>query len=270
MKKIRLLSLITLLSSLAFSTLAADSKNHIVASVNGTDISNDAFKLYSQMRSGHQASQHLSEQQKQKVLDELINRELIYQEALNKGMKDDPEVQAQIEDQIRNIMTTHRLQKLLEEEQPPTQAQLQKAYQTQIVKPASIEYKASHILLENEADAKAVTDSLKKGGDFATLAKEKSTGPSGKDGGSLGWFSPNQMVKPFADAVAKLNKGDVSPSPIQTQFGWHIIRLEDVRKVEPPPFDKVEKQLLKVVKNQIIGDHINDLKAKASIDIKPF
>jgi len=269
MKKILLLSLITLLSTISFNALAADSKNNIVASVNGSSISNDDFNIYSQMRSGHQASQNLSEKQKQEILDELINRELIYQDAISKGMKEDPEVQAQIEDQIRNIITTHRLRKLLEE-QPPTQAQLQKAYQTQIVEPASIEYKASHILLENETDAKAVTDSLKGGADFTGLAKEKSTGPSGKDGGSLGWFSPNQMVKPFADAVAKLNKGEISPAPVQTQFGWHVIRLEDVRKVDPPPFDKVEKQLLKVVQNQIIGDHISGLKAKANIDVKPF
>jgi len=269
MKKILLLSLITLLPITSFSALAADNTSNTVASVNGTSISNEAFDIYSQMRSGHQASQDLSEKQKQEILDELINRELIYQDAVNKGMNKDPEVQTQIEDQTRNIITTHRLRKLLEE-QPPTQAQLQKAYQTQIVEPASIEYKASHILLENEADAKAITDSLKSGANFAELAKEKSTGPSGNDGGSLGWFSPNQMVKPFADTVAKLNKGDVSPSPVQTQFGWHVILLEDVRKIDPPPFDKVEKQLLKVVQNQIIGDHISGLKAKANIDIKPF
>ena len=108
------------------------------------------------------------------------------------------------------------------------------------------EYSARHILVASEAEAKDVIAQINKGGDFAKIAKEKSKDPGSKDkGGDLGWFSLSGMVKPFSDAVSKLQKGSLTSEPVQTQFGWHVIKLEDVRDMKAPPYDKVKDGLQK-------------------------
>ena len=131
------------------------------------------------------------------------------------------------------------------------------------------EYKARHILTTTETEAQAVIAQLNKGANFATLAKEKSIDTSSaQNGGELGWFSPDQMVKPFADAVEKLKKGSYTQTPVHTQYGWHVILLQDVRAVQPPPFDEVKDQVRGIMQNRIIGEYIDGLRKKAKIQIE--
>jgi peptidyl-prolyl cis-trans isomerase C len=144
---------------------------------------------------------------------------------------------------------------------------MQEIYQSQIVAPASNEYRARHILVDTMETAKTVIEELNKGANFEELAKTRSTGPSASQGGDLGWFSPNQMAKNFSDAVEKLKPGEYSKRPVKTRFGWHIIKLEQAREVEPPAFESVQEQILKVAQNKIINDYIESLRGAAKIEI---
>lgn len=127
------------------------------------------------------------------------------------------------------------------------------------------EYNASHILVETEEDAQAIVEELAGGADFAQLAQERSTGPSGPSGGSLGWFGTGTMVKPFEDAATALEPGQTS-GPVQTQFGWHVIRMNDTRIKEAPPLEEVRAEIEAQLQNEAIQARIEELVAAAEVD----
>ena len=132
---------------------------------------------------------------------------------------------------------------------------------------AGKEYNARHVLVETREEAVVVIESLDNGADFSEVAMEKSTGPSGKTGGKLGWFAPGQMVKPFSDATAALETGTYTKEPVETQFGWHVIMLDEVRDITPPPFDDVKERLKMLLANQKLQVHIQEMRASADIQI---
>ena len=252
---------------LLVSSVSLWADDDIIAKVNDSVISTETLAVYGEKRIGVRPGKGFPEEKKQELIAELINRELIYQDAVKLGLDKDELVLMQIHEQTQNLLTRFRIDKLLEDN-PPSQEMLQKIYQTQIVDPASKEYQARHILLNDVDAANSVIEALNKGADFATLAKEKSTGPSASQGGDLGWFAPNQMVKTFAEAVEKLKPGEYTKRPVQTRFGWHVIKLEKSREVEPPPYKSVEAQVMKVAQNKIINDYIEGLKQQAKIEVK--
>jgi peptidyl-prolyl cis-trans isomerase C len=134
--------------------------------------------------------------------------------------------------------------------------------------PPREEVKARHILVPTEAEAKAVIEQLKKGADFATLAKEKSTDPAAKtSGGDLGWFTKEQMVPEFADAAFKLKKDELTDTPVKTQFGWHVIKVEDRRTATAPTFEQAKPQLSEIVAREIVAEKMQELKASAKIEL---
>jgi len=128
-----------------------------------------------------------------------------------------------------------------------------------------MEYKAAHILVETEEEAQAVVEELEGGADFAAVAKEKSTGPSGPNGGDLGWFSKGMMVAPFEEAVVGMEAGALS-APVQTQFGWHVIKLEETRVKEAPSLDEVRDELRTKVEQDAVTAHIDALVENANVD----
>ncbi|HSR02919.1 MAG TPA: peptidylprolyl isomerase, partial [Methylophilaceae bacterium] len=131
------------------------------------------------------------------------------------------------------------------------------------------EYNARHILVKTEGEAKDIIAQLKKGTDFAKLAKEKSLDPGSKEkGGDLGWFSPAGMVKPFSDVVQNLKKGDLTEAPVQTQFGWHVIKLVDTRATQVPAYDKVKDGLERTLQQRKLEKLMLGLKDKAKIEVK--
>lgn len=152
----------------------------------------------------------------------------------------------------------------------PSDAELQAAYDKAFgsTTEPKTEYNAAHILVADEATAKSIEEELKGGADFGTLAAEKSTDNSGPNKGDLGWFTPDQMVKPFADAVVALKKGEVSP-PVQSQFGWHVIKLIDSRKAEPPKFDEVRDELAMQVRRDRVDAALEKLVADAKVETTP-
>jgi peptidyl-prolyl cis-trans isomerase C len=143
---------------------------------------------------------------------------------------------------------------------------MKQEYETMKARVGNKEYKLSHILVESEDEAKKVAAELKKGGKFGKIAKSKSKDPGSKDnGGELGWAVPSNFVQPFAEAVTKLNKGQVS-APVQTQFGWHIIKLDDTRELKVPTFEEMKPNLEKRMQQQAIQKLIEDLRGKAKIE----
>ena len=135
-------------------------------------------------------------------------------------------------------------------------------YDEQVKLAPPLDFKARHILVETQGEATDVIAQLDGGANFEELAKEKSTGPSGPNGGDLGWFSPNQMVAPFSNAVQQLEDGQYSPVPVQTQFGWHVILREDSRDSVPPTFDSVRDELQRQVQNEKFQAHLNTLRSE--------
>ena len=149
----------------------------------------------------------------------------------------------------------------------PTEEELKKAYDEVVKEVKQTQYKARHILVKEEAEAKKLIAELDKKADFAELAKKHSIGPAGKNGGDLDWFSAGQMVKPFSDAAAALEKGAYTKTPVQTQFGWHVILLEDIRTAEPPSFEDAKPQLVAAIQRAKIGEQIIELRKTTTLEL---
>jgi peptidyl-prolyl cis-trans isomerase C len=246
------------------TTAPAADTSEVIATVNGAPITRNLFEVYKAQRNQGRPGDP-NGQNPEVVLDELINLELASQDGIRQGIDQQSEIVAQIAQQRRAVVASATLQQQLADH-PVTDEELQ-AFYTEKTADVGQEFKARHILLKDEETAKNMIAELDKGADFGELAKEHSTGPSGPKGGELGWFAPGQMVKPFSDAVAKLEKGAYTKEPVKTQFGWHVIMLDDVRDLTPPPLEQVKKQLKVVMQNQRLKDYVAGLREKAAIEI---
>ncbi|MFY2824136.1 peptidylprolyl isomerase [Ruegeria sp. MALMAid1280] len=194
------------------------------------------------------------------IVDQLIQQALLgqQQEALSKLNT------LALDNETRSLLAVQTVNTLLEEEL--TDDAIQAAYDAKYADfQGADEFNASHILVETEEEAKGIKAQLDDGADFAELAKEKSTGPSGPNGGELGWFGPGQMVPAFEAAVIGLEKGQVS-EPVKTQFGWHVITLNDKRKSEAPELDQVRAELSQTLQQEVIQARIDELTQQAEIE----
>lgn len=201
------------------------------------------------------------------IRDELITRELFVQEADKRGLEKTPEVKQQLE-QIRQDVLIRALIANELKQSPVTDAEVKAEYEKLVKDSAQSgaqEYKARHILVESEDEAKQIVERLKKGEGFESLAKLSKDPGSGANGGDLGWNTPDTFVKEFSEAMTKLKKGEYTVIPVKTQFGYHIIQLDDVRAAEPPPFDQVKPQLKQQLERQKIQALQEKLRASAKI-----
>ena len=204
-----------------------------------------------------------------RIVDDVIDSRLAAAAGNDAGLTNNPEVLAQMSIAAQRVLAeayiTTELRKVVTEEE------VQKAYQLFISdESAREEIKARHILVASEAEAKAIIAELNSGADFVSLAKEKSTGPSGPNGGDLGYFARGAMVPSFENAAFALSVGSHSSEPVQTQFGWHIIKLEDKKIVEAPPIETLRGQLQANLANQALSRIIETLRAPASISRLSF
>ncbi len=239
-------------------------KEDAAAVVNGQYISKSALDTLTKEVNERARGQKIP---KEKLIDELIKRELLVQQAQSKKLDQAPETLERLAMMKNSLLSQLAVEDYIKAN-PVTDADLQAEYDKQIGnKAGGTEYKARHILVKEEAEAVAIIAELDKGGDFVELAKTKSTGPSKTQGGDLGWFGPKQMVAPFSEAVAKLEKGSYTKAPIKTQFGWHIIILEDVRVQTPPPFDAVKAKIEPMVQRQKLTAYLDSLRQQAKVEI---
>jgi peptidyl-prolyl cis-trans isomerase C len=200
------------------------------------------------------------------VREAMINQEIIAQEALKKGLDKSPEVRAQL-DLIRlELLVNAYIQDHLRAN-PITDEMMRKEYERQKAQVGTREFKARHILVEKEEEAKQIIAEIRKGGSFEKIAAERSkdTG-SGKRGGELDWALPGNYVKPFADALQKMKKGQMTDAPVQTDFGWHVIRVDDERAFKAPSFEEVRPNLHRSMQQQMVQKVIFDLRQKAKIE----
>lgn len=265
--KLALSSIIILLSCLYTSAMLAaeKTKDAPVAIVNGKAITKDTLERYTRQRGV--PSGGASPQQRKALIEELVNRELLYQDAIAIGVDKTPDIKAEIEHQRINIIASTMINRD-SDRLAVSEADLKKEYEARKADLGGKELKARHILLKTRESAQDVIAKLDKGADFAELASSQSTGPSAANGGDLGWFRVDQMVKPFSDAASKLKKGTYTKEPVQTQYGWHVILLEDSRSVEAPSFDSIKEQIRVGLQNQLIEKYIASLRNKAKIEIK--
>lgn len=185
---------------------------------------------------------------------------------MTRGLADSEEVKQRLEEARSRIIQQVYLEQLIDEEL--TDERVQEAYEEfKEQTPAEPEVNARHILVETEEKAQEIIDKLEGGADFAELAKEESTGPSGPKGGELGWFKKGDMVEPFAEAAFAMEPGTVSKTPVQTQFGWHVIKVEDRRTAEPPPLEQVEGQLRQQLAQQVVAEKVQSLRDGVEVEI---
>ena len=199
------------------------------------------------------------------VKEELVRREILAQEAKKKGMDKNPNIQGQIELAKQAVLIRAYLSDYVKAN-PISEAQLKAEYDVIKNNLGSTEYKSRHVLVEKEEEAKAIIAKLDKGEKFSELAKQ-SKDPGSKDkGGELGWSSPAAYVKPFGEALTKLKKGEYTKAPVQSDFGYHVIQLDDSRPSNPPPFDQVKPQLQQRASQQQIETLVKELRGKAKVD----
>jgi peptidyl-prolyl cis-trans isomerase C len=202
---------------------------------------------------------------KKAVREELIRRELLIQEAKKAGLDKKPEVAAQAEAARQAFFVRAYVQDYVKKN-PISDAQLKAQYDAIKNQLGNTEYKTRHILVKNEDDAKAIIANLKKGAKFEELAKQ-SIDPGSKDnGGDLGWASAGNFVKPFSEGLTSLSKGKYTEIPVKTEFGYHVILLEDSRPLSVPPFEEIKPRLLQQAQSQEINKLVDGLRAKAKVD----
>jgi len=243
------------LALLVSGSLSAQS----IETVNGAEISADVFNMYLESRIQKPVSE-ATPQERTRYLDELKDVYLLTTQPKAETLAKSPRNKAMIELQTRGILAQAVAADFLESN-AASDEEILKAYQEQITLAPPLEFKASHILVETQGEAVSLVAELEGGADFAELAKEKSTGPSGPSGGDLGWFSANQMVAPFSQAVATLENGTFTKAPVQTQFGWHVILRVDSRETTPPTLESVRDVVKQRVEQEKLQKYLEGLRA---------
>ena len=246
------------------STTAKAADDPVVAIVDGYEIfMSDIMNRRRQL--GPQAQQYPVQLLFNLILQDMITVRLVADEARKQGYDKESQVRrtiAQIEDQIlqQELMSRYVKDNLTDD--------AVKARYDQFLKenPPLDEVRARHILVETEEQARAVIVRVGKGEDFGRLARELSTGPSGKVGGDLGYFTREKMVPEFSAAAFELRPGDVTKSPVKTQFGWHVIKVEDRRTQEAPSYAQAEGQMREQVEEQLTRKYVSELREKAKVE----
>jgi peptidyl-prolyl cis-trans isomerase C len=234
------------------------------AKVNGTTI--PAYRIEAAIKSRIGQGQQDTPELRKGIRDALINQEVVAQEAVKKGLDKQGPVAARIELDRQSVLVNAYFEDMLKKN-PVTDDMLKKEYERLKPQLPAKEYRVRHILVEKEDDAKNLIAQIKKGGSFEKLAAEHSTDPGSKArGGDLDWAPAERYVKPFSDAVTKMKKGQVTDAPVHTDFGYHVIRVEDERATKVPSFEEAKPQLLQLIQNQVVQKTIADLRAKAKVE----
>ncbi|MES9826602.1 MAG: peptidylprolyl isomerase [Candidatus Thiodiazotropha endolucinida] len=232
--------------------------------VNGEAITRTMYSLYFQDRMRNVPDAQNSPEMQMSVLNELSNIIIVAQDAEKQGILKRPEVAASVDLLKAKLLTQIAIQDFASNHEP-SEEDIQKAYQEDYAGQSGSEYKARHILVKEQDEATALIEKLDDGADFAELAVEHSTGPTGKNGGDLGWFDVAQMVKPFGEALKTLEKGKYSAAPVETQFGWHVILLEDTREAEAPSLDSVKGKIVNKLKQVALSDYMQGLRDSSKL-----
>jgi len=262
---IPLLAGTALLAACAPKTATDATAGKPVATVNGVAISRPLFDFFAKSVSGKAATE-LKPEQLNQVLDGLVRAEVAVQAAEKAGLDKQGDAPVQLQFSRLQILEDALFTGYLKDHKA-TDAELKAEYDAQVAQMPKTQFHAHHILVASKDEADAVIKQLKGGAKFEALASAKSTDPGSKaKGGDLDWFNSAQMVKPFSDAVAALKKGEYTQAPVQTQFGWHVIRLDDTREINPPQFDQVKDRISQIVDSKRLKAYSEELAKSAKIE----
>jgi len=249
------LAALAILSALAINTAFAEDKS--AAMVNGVSIPQSRIDL--RVKAATQQGQPDTPELRKSIREDMINLEVLAQEAAKQGMDKNPELaretilaNAFVQDYVKN--------------HPVSDDVLKQEYEKLKANVGTKEYKARHILVETEAEAKSIIAQLNKKAKFEKLAKESKDAGSAEHGGELEWAVPSNFVAPFANALVSLKKGEYTKEPVQTQYGWHVIRLDDVRDLKVPSFEELKPQLEQRMQQQTVQNAISEMRDKAKIE----
>jgi peptidyl-prolyl cis-trans isomerase C len=262
MFKTGIFAALAILSALAVNPAVAD--DTAAATVNGVSIPQSRVDM--RVKIATSQGQADTPELRRAVRDDLISLEVLAQEAKKKGLNKDPEVIQQIELANQSVLVSAFVQDYAKNH-PVSDDQLKQEYDKLKVNLGSKEYKARHILVDSEAEAKSIIAQLGKKGNFDKIAKAKSKDAGSADkGGELDWAVPSNFVPPFASALTSLKKGAYTKEPVKSQYGWHVIKLDDVRDLKMPSFEELKPQIQQRLQQQSIQEYVADLRSKAKIE----
>ena len=250
----------------AGSSSAAPDNSPPVATVDGIKITRNFFESYIKAITG-KTSADLTPEQRDQALDNLIRAEVVGEHAVKEGADRNPDTAALLELTRLNVLQQAVADQVLKDHKP-TEQELRSEYENQVASLAKQEFHAKHILVATEPFALKVVQRLEKGEKFEEVARRESMDSSKENGGDLGWFTADKMVKPFADAVEGLKPGEYTHKPVQTQFGWHVIELVETRPLQAPPYDTVRQRLEQVVQAKKVKANADELLRSAKIEKK--
>jgi peptidyl-prolyl cis-trans isomerase C len=246
------------------TTSSQEIDENTLLTVNGKPVTKTMYGLYFQDRMRSMPNAQNNQQMQMTILNELANVFIVAQAAEKQDIDKRPEISAALELLKAKLMTQTLIQEYASKNKP-TDAEVQSHYDAEYANKVSTEYKARHILVKEEDEAKSLITQLGEGGDFAELAKAHSTGPTGKNGGDLGWFDKNQMVAPFSEAVQAMELNSHTKEPVKTQFGWHVILLEDKRETPAPSLESVKAEINAKLQQQSLADYMQELREKSEL-----
>ena len=250
--------------AVAMATVSLGATAQNVAIVNGKAVPKARVEALAQQlaRSGRPVTPDIEAQ----IKEEVIAREIFMQEAQKRGLDATDDYKGQLE-LARQTILIRELFADYQKNNPVTDAEIKAEYDKFVAANGGKEYRARHILVEKEEQAKAILASLKKGGKFEDIAKKQSKDPgSGANGGDLDWASAGNFVKEFSDAMVALKKGQTTDAPVKSQFGFHIIRLDDVREAQLPKFEEVKPQIAQQMQQTKMSEYQQNLRSKAKVE----
>jgi len=233
-----------------------------LATVDGEAVSDRLLHAFIYQYPGMDADS-IPAEQKEQLAEHMVNLVILTREAERRGLHREDDVRAALA--LERMQTlSDRLVRKLEEDEPISDEEVQARFDERF---GSVnEYKAAHILVEDEELARDLLARIEAGEDFGALAEEYSQDGSAADGGNLGWFNPDQMVPPFADAVRDLGPGNISQEPVQTNFGWHLISVEDSRESDGPTLDEVREDIVNRIRQEKVQNFVNELREQAEVE----
>ncbi len=253
-----------LVAAAMLGTMALPVAAQNIAIVNGKAVPKERAEALKQQveRAGRPVTPEMENQ----IKEEVVAREIFMQEAQKRGLEGSADYKTQME-LARQTILIRELFVDFQKNNPVTDAEIQAEYDKFVAANAGKEYKASHILVAKEDEAKSIIASIKKGAKFEDIAKKQSKDPgSGARGGDLDWANPGSYVPEFTEALVKLEKGKMTQAPVKSQFGWHVIRLDDVRDAQLPKLDEVKPQIAQQLQQQKLAKFQEDLRAKAKVE----
>ena len=235
-----------------------------LVTINGQKVSDIEVLAFNALQGGQNKLD--SQQAQVQLLNQLVNTTLLAQDAKKNGINKLPQVAAALKMAEIQVLAEAQVNAYFEKN-PVSDEEIKAAYDNKFTADNLKEYKVRHILVKEEKEAKDIIAALDKGEDFVKLAKEHSLDSSKDAGGELGWVAKNQVVKPFGDAMVGLEKGKHSATPVQSQFGWHVISVEDIRSQKPPALDQVKEQFKIQIQQQQLAKLVTALRESAKIEV---